>query len=99
MEWKLCGLKLWSEILLEVRFSWLHVKKEYLMSKSSQAVNLEVSSKPEFAFCWSRCSRELVLGGHKLQKLGSCPTCPNNSLPRRLVQKLSVASKSQLLDE
>lgn len=23
MEWKLCGLKLWSEVLLEVHFSWL----------------------------------------------------------------------------
>lgn len=66
MEWKLCGLKLWSEILLEVHFSWLNIKKEYLISKSSQAVNLEVSSKPEFVFCWSHCGRELLLGGHKL---------------------------------
>lgn len=66
LEWKLCGLELRSEILLEGHLSWLDVKKEYLISKSSQAVNLEVSSKPEFAFCQTRCSSELVLGGHKL---------------------------------
>ena len=50
MEWKLCGLKLWSEVLLEVHFPWLHVKKEYLISESPQAVSLEVNSKPGFAF-------------------------------------------------
>jgi len=53
MECELRGFQLQSELLLKVQFSWHNVKQEYLISKSSQAVNLEASSKPEFVFHWS----------------------------------------------
>lgn len=64
MKWELCGFELQSELLLKAKFSWHTVRQEYLISKSSQAVNLEASSKPEFVFHWS-------LYGSK--RLGQCP--------------------------